>query len=101
MSDLLLKPLIPRSRHRWRPILIISGLILLIALVISSLAGGIGFVRGFLSPPDHFTYSGHSDIVYAVAWSPDGARIASASADHTVQVWNADNGGLPYRIGQR
>jgi len=29
----------------------------------------------------------------AVAWSPDGQRIASGSDDGTVQVWNATDGG--------
>jgi WD40 repeat protein len=33
------------------------------------------------------TYGDHNDWVDAVAWSPDGKYIASASADHTVQVW--------------
>ncbi len=40
-----------------------------------------------------YTYTGHSDSVSAVAWSPDGKRIASGSADKTVQVWDAANGG--------
>lgn len=38
-------------------------------------------------------YRGHSKDVFAVAWSPDGKRIASASLDKTVQVWNAVDGG--------
>lgn len=39
-----------------------------------------------------FTYTRHSATVYAVAWSPDGKRIASCSGDWTVQVWNASDG---------
>ncbi len=37
-------------------------------------------------------YHGHTSTVFAVAWSPDGTRIASASQDGTVQVWNATTG---------
>ncbi len=33
------------------------------------------------------TCRGHSNVVHAAAWSSDGAYIASASADSTVQVW--------------
>src|SRR6266446_2481061 len=40
-----------------------------------------------------YTYRGHSASVNAAAWSPDGTRIASGSADGTVQVWDAANGG--------
>jgi WD40 repeat protein len=41
-----------------------------------------------------FTYKGHSMPVDAVAWSPDGKRIASSGfLDQTVQVWNAIDGG--------
>jgi hypothetical protein len=35
------------------------------------------------------TYTGHSAAVIALAWSPDGKRIASGSADDTVRIWQA------------
>ncbi len=38
------------------------------------------------------TYRGHTGTVEAVAWSPDGKRIASGSSDTTAQVWDATTG---------
>lgn len=34
------------------------------------------------------TYRGHSSFVKAIAWSPDGSRIASGDSQGIVQVWH-------------
>jgi hypothetical protein len=36
--------------------------------------------------------AGHSDWVYSVALTPDGAKLASGSADGTVRLWTAPDG---------
>src|SRR5262245_8231878 len=57
-------------------------------------AGGLGYALTWaLSSPrrisELFTYRGHSQAVNALAWSPDGALIASSSWDGTIQVWES------------
>lgn len=41
---------------------------------------------------DIVTYKGHKGAVHALAWSPDNKRLASASSDGTVQIWDAQTG---------
>ncbi|MEE1097327.1 MAG: hypothetical protein U0K83_03255, partial [Bacteroidales bacterium] len=38
------------------------------------------------------TLEGHSKYVRYVAYSPDGTKIISGSADKTIKIWNANTG---------
>ena len=38
------------------------------------------------------TLTGHSDMVLSVAFSGDGKRVVSGSADKLVKIWDADKG---------
>jgi serine/threonine protein kinase len=56
-------------------------------------------LRGFewhylwrLGHPEVQTLQGHTDHVSSVAFSPDGQRLASASSDQTVRIWEVATG---------
>jgi WD40 repeat protein len=34
----------------------------------------------------------HQDWIRCVAYSPDGKKIATCSDDHTISIWDAENG---------
>jgi WD40 repeat protein len=40
----------------------------------------------------HAELRGHTAAVVAVAFSPDGRRVATASADHTARIWETETG---------
>ena len=42
--------------------------------------------------PSAITFSGHTSFANCVAFSPDGKRLATASADQTAKVWDAASG---------
>jgi WD40 repeat protein len=46
------------------------------------------------------TIPGHRDWVLAVAWSPDGSRIATGSRDRTAKVFESSSGALLATYGR-
>ncbi len=85
-----------QSSHRHlRRILLIAGILLVIVILLFTFTDArndVMLVTHFVTPPSHFTYKGHTNYISAITWSPDGKYIASASGDHTVQIWDANTG---------
>src|SRR6266566_1913355 len=95
--SILDKPLTPqphRSKRRLTIIILSIVAVLLIALfVFTDIHADLAFVVHFATAPNHFTYQGHSDYVSAVAWSPDGKRIATGGIGN-VEVLDLATGNL-------
>ncbi len=46
------------------------------------------------------TFKGHTDLIKAVAFSPNGEKMAMASYDKTVSVWNIESGQQLFKFDQ-
>lgn len=57
--------------------------------VIFAAAGKVAIVRDVKTGGDLARLTGHTGSVNAVAWSADGATLATASSDGTVRLWDA------------
>ena len=68
------------------------------ALLLSATIAGIilavafGIWRLARNPVDSLILTNQHDAIFALAYAPNGLNLASASRDHTVQFWDADDG---------
>ncbi|WP_339154183.1 serine/threonine-protein kinase [Actinomadura luteofluorescens] len=83
-------PLIPRRTLKFGSIVVVTVLLLFV----------LGrFEHMGRKKFDAFTLSGHRDDVVAVAFSPDGSKLATGSRDHTAKLWETRTGKLLTTLG--
>ena len=63
-----------------------------LALLLSVLAGTAANPQDGRHPAELVAQLGHRGGITSVAFSPDGGRIVSGGRDHSIRVWDAENG---------
>ncbi len=56
----------------------------------------LGVTKGRMEswPGPQQIWIGHTHNILCVIYSPDGSRVVSCSADHTIRIWDAATGTL-------
>jgi WD40 repeat protein/DNA-binding SARP family transcriptional activator len=67
-------------------------------IAIGSFYEPVAVVADVSSGAEVFTLSGHKAPISDVAWSPDGRWIATASADGSTRIWEAETGRPRFRL---
>jgi len=91
-------PALPEQRQGISRRNVVLGLVA--AAAVGALGGGLAWFAHQQKPSipplnqarPLYTYSGHTNWVWSVAWSPHEGRVVSASSDATARVWDALNG---------
>jgi WD40 repeat protein len=61
-------------------------------LIYYCLCAGLFCLRASAQKPELVVGTGHADVAYAIAFSPDGKILASGSGDDTIKLWEVASG---------